>query len=129
MQLSIYEKQTLVSVLHIDVTGTSMSAVYCYYDTALSDRSLGTFSILSGLEYAKKLKVSYCYLGYAVKGNPHMAYKIRYRPNEILTGNGWVPFCDRGGEEHNGDMFAEGFPGIELRTSRPFAAILLDDCG
>jgi leucyl-tRNA---protein transferase len=126
-QLSVYLDDLLVSVLHLDVTGTSLSAIYCYYDTGCFRRSLGTFSILAGLQFAKELGVSRYYLGYIVEGNHHMEYKSRYRPNEVLTAGGWLPFKSCSGHMENSAKYAEGFPGAEYRSTRPFVRVLLDD--
>ena len=125
-QLSVYLDDLLVSVLHLDVTGTSLSAVYCYYDTGCIRRSLGTFAILAGLRFAKELGVSRYYLGYIVEGNRHMEYKSRYRPNEILTAGGWLPFKSLSGYMENLTAYAAGFPGFEYRSTRPFKRILLE---
>ena len=125
-QLSVFSDGLLVSVLHLDVTGTSVSAVYCYYDTGLSRRSLGTYTILTGLHFAAQLRVSRYYLGYVVRGNRHMEYKSRFKPNEILVRDGWVPFKSSAGETINLDKYVSGFPGAWYRSARPFPAILFD---
>jgi len=111
----VYWKDLLVSVLHLDVTGTLISAVYCYYDTRLDYRSLGTYSILAGLHLAKEFGVSHYYLGYIVSGNRHMEYKARFRPNEILTKRGWLPWTAADGETVNRETYEYGFPGAEYR--------------
>ncbi len=126
-RLSVYLDGLCVSVLHLDVTGTSSSAVYCYYDTQYVQRSLGTFSILAGLQYAKELGVSHYYLGYVVEGNTHMEYKSRYRPNEILTVSGWLPFKSLSGHTDNLAEYMAGFPGGEYRSNKPFTRILFEE--
>lgn len=123
-QLSVYLEGTLVSVLHLDITGTSISAVYCYYDTALADRSLGTYSILTGLHLAERLGVARYYLGYLVSGNRHMEYKERFRPNEVLVADGWVSFKTAAGATGHPGQYEAGFPGAEFRARRPFSRIL-----
>lgn len=124
-QLSVFLEGVLVAVLHLDVTGTAVSAVYCYYDTGCSRRSLGTHAILAGLEYAKELGVSHYYLGYVVDGNRHMEYKARYRPNEVLTAGGWLSFCSASGEREHTAEYAAGFPGAEARSAAPYIRVLL----
>lgn len=119
-QISVYDGNTLISVLHVDITGTAASAVYCYFDTSYESRSLGTFTILKGLEIAGKLNLHRYYLGFLVEGNSHMSYKSRYRPNEILTGEGWLPYLDESGEQSSQDPLKKGFPGAVIRTTHPF---------
>jgi arginine-tRNA-protein transferase len=125
-QLSVFLDDTLVSVLHLDVTSVSLSAVYCYYDTDFVSRSLGTFSILRALRYAREWRVEKCYLGYVVDGNRHMMYKSRYRPNQVLLGDGWVDFRNENGEYVDDGRYQQGFPGKAFRTQHPFSRILLD---
>ncbi|MBT3272492.1 MAG: hypothetical protein HN368_05015 [Spirochaetales bacterium] len=124
-QLSVFEGNDLVSVMHLDITGTSISAVYCYYDTDRADRSLGTYSIIQALALAVRNGSSMFYLGYAVAGNRHMGYKTRFRPNEFLSSEGWLPLYDESGVLQNNEKYTKGFPGTEFRSREPFTSILL----
>ena len=124
-QLSVYSSSRLISVLHLDVTGTSMSAVYCYYDTDYTKRSLGTFSIFKALDWGRRAGISFFYLGYSVDGNRHMDYKTRFRPNEFLSDGEWISLFDENGEKGNSERFARGFRGIDHRQREPFTKILL----
>jgi arginine-tRNA-protein transferase len=64
-----------------------------YFDPGFSDRSLGTFSVLWEVEFCRSEGLPYYYLGYYVAGSGKMAYKSRFRPNEILVGDDrWVVF-------------------------------------
>lgn len=125
-QVSVFLEGTLVSVLHLDVTSVSVSAVYCYYDTDHSDRSLGTYSILQALTLAQEWAVDRVYLGYVVEGNRHMMYKSRYRPNQILTEDGWIDYLGSDGSRLDSGRYAAGFPGKDYRASHPFSRVLLD---
>ena len=119
-QISVFDDTKIVSVLHLDITGTVVSAVYCYFDTEYVRESLGTYTILRGLELSRNLGIHWFYLGYMVEENSHMSYKIRYRPNEILTAGGWMPYLEASGEKHNQKYFSEGFPGADYRVDHPF---------
>ena len=123
-QISVYLNGLLISVLHLDVTGTSVSAVYCYYDTRFEKRSLGTFSVLKGLHFAGKLKVEHFYLGYIVSGNRHMEYKMRFRPNEFLSSAGWIFYKAADGTTDHTEEYERGFPGDEYRKRGAFPDIL-----
>ncbi len=80
----------LVAVALTDVLSDGLSMVYSYFDPEITDRSLGTFMILDHIERARKAGLPYVYLGYWVKGSPKMDYKIRFGPQEHLTGAGWT---------------------------------------
>ncbi len=72
-----------------DRLGDGLSAVYSYFAPELERRSLGTFAILWLIQRAKALGLPYVYLGYWVPESRKMAYKIRFRPSEILSGGAW----------------------------------------
>lgn len=117
--LSIYTQNSLVAVLHLDITPRLGSAIYCYWNIAYSHRSLGTFSILSALRLAKERGLQYLYLGYLIAENRHMAYKARFRPSEIRTAQGWVPYRNERGSLVGTEAFEEGFCSRVLPAYRP----------
>lgn len=80
----------LIAVALTDVLSDGLSMVYSYFDPAYTDRSLGTFMILDHIERARRAGLPYVYLGYWVKGSSKMGYKIRFLPQEHLTGAGWT---------------------------------------
>ena len=75
----------LAGIALVDVLEDGLSSIYCYYDHYFSDLSIGTFSILKQIEYAKKMNLEYIYLGYWVKENDSLSYKSKYTPYEILV--------------------------------------------
>lgn len=87
--LEIKDGDILVAVTHLDVTSKIVSAVYCYWNAAYSSFSPGKFSILKGIQYAMGIGAEYYYLGYYIKENRHMAYKINYKPYQILNNGIW----------------------------------------
>jgi arginine-tRNA-protein transferase len=80
----------LMAVALTDVLCDGLSMVYSFFDPDLTDRSLGTFMILDHIERARRMGLPYVYLGYWVKGSSKMGYKIRFLPQEHLTGTGWT---------------------------------------
>ncbi len=85
--------ERLVGVSLVDHWSSGLSSVYMYFDPDAMTRSLGTYSVLWEVDYAKRHNISYYYLGYFVANSPKMAYKSRFRPNEILVGdNRWITF-------------------------------------
>lgn len=80
----------LVAVAINDITPTSISAVYTFYEPMLMKRSLGTWMILQQIDYARKKGLEWVYLGYWIRNNRKMGYKENFRPAEIYTNNAWV---------------------------------------
>jgi arginine-tRNA-protein transferase len=79
----------LLSVALTDVLSDGLSMVYSYYDSDESSRSLGTFMILDHIERARRMGLSYVYLGYWVQGSRKMDYKGRFLPQQRLAPDGW----------------------------------------
>jgi arginine-tRNA-protein transferase len=88
--------ERLIGVGLADRWRGGLSSVYMYFDPEFSGRSLGTFSVLWEIEYCRREALPYYYVGYYVAGGRKMAYKSRFRPNEVLVGNppqaDWVAF-------------------------------------
>jgi arginine-tRNA-protein transferase len=83
----------LIGVSLADKLSGGLSSVYMSFDPDFARRSLGTFSVLWELDYARRGGAPYYYLGFYVAQSPKMAYKGRFRPAEILVGeNRWVVF-------------------------------------
>ena len=87
--MEIRDGDTLVAVIHLDVTGRIVSAVYCYWNGAYASFSPGKLSILIGIQTAIEAGLEYYYLGYYIKDNKHMSYKVNYKPNQILEDGVW----------------------------------------
>ncbi len=80
----------LVGACLTDRQGDGLSMIYSFYDPDHHDRAgLGNFIILDHIRRAAAEALPYVYLGYWVEGSPRMQYKVRYRPLERLTRDGW----------------------------------------
>lgn len=88
----------LLAVGICDVCPGCLSSVYFYFDPAASRRGLGTYGALREIEFARRAKRPYYYLGYFVRGCGAMEYKASFRPHEMLDPDGcWrVPQEDSG---------------------------------
>lgn len=78
-----------------DRLGDGLSAVYSFFDTSLTTRSLGTFAIMWLVARAVELELPNVYLGYWVEESRKMAYKARFRPSEILRAGQWGPLSEK----------------------------------
>ncbi len=83
LQSEYYLDDRLIAVGFLDRANESLSSVYFIYRSGFDRYSLGTLSIIKEIEYASALQLRYYYLGYYVKENHFMAYKVRYRPYEV----------------------------------------------
>ncbi|MDE2422265.1 MAG: arginyltransferase, partial [Gammaproteobacteria bacterium] len=72
-----------------DPLDDGISAVYTFYDPDENRRSLGTFSILQQIEWAKTNHLDYVYLGYWVPQAEKMRYKSNFLPLEVLLDGHW----------------------------------------
>ncbi len=85
------EPGRLVGACLTDRQGDGLSMIYSFYDPEHAERSgLGNYIILDHIRRSAAEGLPYVYLGYWVEGSPRMQYKVRYRPLEKLTRDGWV---------------------------------------
>ncbi len=82
----------LVGAMMADRLSDSLSAVYSFFAPELGRRSLGTYLVLRMVEDARAHGLDHVYLGYWIAESAKMAYKIRFRPVEILGPDGWVAY-------------------------------------
>jgi arginyl-tRNA--protein-N-Asp/Glu arginylyltransferase len=80
----------LLAVGLSDVLSDGLSMVYSFFDPDEGARSLGTFMILDHIGRARRMGLTYVYLGYWVRGSKKMDYKGRFLPQERLAPNGWM---------------------------------------
>jgi arginine-tRNA-protein transferase len=85
-EFAYYYRDRLVGIALIDALPMGLSAVYCYYEPEMRSFSLGTYSILWQLLFAKAGGFDRLYLGYWVRENASLAYKARFKPYELLRG-------------------------------------------
>ncbi|MGB7408386.1 MAG: arginyltransferase [Pontixanthobacter sp.] len=84
------EPGRLVGACLTDRQADGLSMIYSFYDPEHKARSgLGNYIILDHIDRAAAQGLPYVYLGYWVHGSDRMRYKIRYRPLERLTRDGW----------------------------------------
>lgn len=83
----------LIGVSLVDRWNGGLSSVYMYFDPGYASRSMGTFSVLWEVDFCRRQRLPYYYLGYYVAGSDKMTYKSRFRPNQVLVGDDrWITF-------------------------------------
>lgn len=74
----------------IDILNDGLSSVYTFFDPDEPKSSFGTFNILWQIEQCRQLGLQHLYLGYWIEQSPKMAYKVGFRPIEVLRDGRWV---------------------------------------
>lgn len=81
----------LAMIAVLDRLEDALSAVYTFFDPDLHGRSPGTFAILWAIEQARRLGLSWLYLGYWIADCAKMSYKDQFRPLEQFRDGRWLP--------------------------------------
>ncbi len=80
----------LVAACLTDRQGDGLSMIYSFYQPDHPGREgLGNYIILDHIRRASAEELPFVYLGYWVQGSARMQYKVRYRPMERLSRQGW----------------------------------------
>jgi len=85
--------EQLVGVAVTDRLPGALSAVYTYFDPALSGRALGTYALLCQIEQARHLGLRYLYLGYWIEECRKMTYKDNFRPIQAFLAGCWREYA------------------------------------
>ena len=86
---------TPLLVIVADCLPDGFSAVYSFFAPEYAQNGLGTFAILSLIQFALKEALPHVYLGFWIEDSPKMAYKGRFSGLQVLMDQGW---CARSGD-------------------------------
>ncbi len=82
----------LFSIAVVDILPNGFSAVYTFFDPAMSDLSPGVMAILWQIDETRRLGLPWLYLGYWIPGCQKMQYKQDYRPIQVYSEGLWKEF-------------------------------------
>lgn len=82
----------LVAVSIVDETDDALSAVYTFYQPAVSQFSPGILAILFLLQAAMQRQKKWVYLGYQIDACQKMAYKAAFLPQQRFIQGQWRSF-------------------------------------
>lgn len=85
-EIRYFRDAKLIGVDYVDILIDGISSIYFFCDPDYAHLSLGTYSLLVQLDIAKQLGLKQIYLGYIVRENQSLLYKLKYKPHEILQG-------------------------------------------
>ncbi len=85
-EILYFDGDKLIGVDLVDFLEDGISSIYFYYDPDYSKYSLGKFSLLMQIKFAKEMKKDWIYLGYYVKDCSSLSYKADYNPFLTLQG-------------------------------------------
>lgn len=89
LELHYRKDGRLVGNAIVDIGQNWMNAVYFFFDTEEADRSLGTFNILTMIDFCLQRKIEYLYLGYYIDNLSAMSYKSQFRPCYLKHNDSW----------------------------------------
>lgn len=103
-ELNVRVDGRLVAVSYFDLGERAISAVYGMFDPEYSDRSLGIFTMLKEIEFARESGMEFYYQGYSYEGRSFYDYKKRFRGTEVFDWKGnWKPLVAGEGDEDSGN--------------------------
>ena len=93
LEMCVYENERLLAASFFDVGEKSLSAIYAIFEPTETARSLGVYTMLREIEFARENGKKFYYQGYAYTGNSFYDYKKRFGALEKYDWSGfWTDF-------------------------------------
>jgi arginine-tRNA-protein transferase len=91
--IRVFDNEKLIATSFFDVGFNSMASLLGLYDKTYANRSLGSFTILKEIEFAKQLGCKYYYPGYVLDDLKVFAYKLEFGKFDFKAPDGkWKSF-------------------------------------
>lgn len=95
MEICVYQEKNLLASSFFDVGEKAVSSIYAMFAPEETSRSLGIFTLLLEIDWARKHAKEFLYQGYAYEGNSFYDYKKRFHALENFDWNGeWKSFSE-----------------------------------
>ncbi|MCB0507112.1 MAG: hypothetical protein KDD21_02315 [Bacteroidetes bacterium] len=110
MEINVYDKNKLVAFSFFDIGSKSIASIIGIFDQDYTAYSLGIYTMLLEIEYAKSKHFQYYYPGYVAYEPSQFNYKLRLSDNfEFLDwySKKWLPFDNRYKKKRVNDFFSE----------------------
>ena len=92
-EIEVYDGEKLVAVSYFDVGFRSMASLLCLYDNRYKKDSLGIFTMLHEVEFARDHSIKWYYPGYVLDKSSSFDYKLSLGEFEFYdTNKKWRPF-------------------------------------
>ncbi len=93
LELCVYQRKKLLAASFFDLGETAISGVYAMFAPEENSRSLGIFTMLAEIDFARQNGKDFYYQGYCYDGNSFYDYKKRFRALEKFDWRGnWESF-------------------------------------
>lgn len=94
-EICVYRENDLLAASFFDVGERAVSSIYAMFAPEETSRSLGIFTMLLEIDWARTHAKDFFYQGYAYEGNSFYDYKKRFRASEKFDWNGkWENFSE-----------------------------------
>jgi arginine-tRNA-protein transferase len=83
-ECSVFYEDRLIAFSYVDIGAQSMASIMCSFDSEFDGDSLGIYTMLEELEFAKKMGLQWYYPGYVLDHCRSFDYKLSLAPVEWL---------------------------------------------
>jgi len=92
VEIAVYDGDTLIAWSCIDKGKKSLASLICLYDPQYARYSLGIYTMLIEIRYAKEQGFQNYYPGYVLDSAPHFDYKLELGDFQLHSGKHWLPY-------------------------------------
>ncbi len=87
-EVCVFDGDTLVAVSYFDLGSRSVASILGLHDPGHARHSLGIYTMLEEMEYARSRGARWYYPGYVIPDLPGFDYKLRLGPTQFLDPDG-----------------------------------------